>query len=106
MANRCRLCGKALKNEEMQFGDDCKKRFDEALSIIETTPEEVGTLFLTGDANIQRWLSKMTIALIRSIKASGRMSAGCRQDAVRFLEAAREEAKYVTEQAVQLLAVA
>lgn len=96
MANKCRLCGKALKSESEQFGDDCQARFSNALSILETTPEEIGKLFLTGDATVQRWLSAMTTALIRSIRFK-EGAARNRRDAKVFLEAARREAANVTD---------
>lgn len=105
MASKCRLCGKALKTEDRQFGDDCQRAFNDALSIIETTPEEVGRLFLTGDATVQRWLRTMTAALIRSIKAKrGQVAASERRSARHFLEAARREAENVTETSIALLA--
>lgn len=102
-SNKCRICGKTLANQDAQFGDDCKKRFDDALQIIDTTPEEVGRLFLTGDKTVQKWLTSMTTALIRSIRfKEGR--ARNRRDAKMFLAAARRAAENVTDASIALLA--
>lgn len=100
---RCRLCGKPLQNDDAQFGDDCQKRFNNALSILETTPEEVGRLFLTGDATVQKWLRSMTTALVRSIRFK-EGAARNRRDAKVFLEAARREAANVTDVSIALVA--
>lgn len=103
--NTCRICGKTLADQDAQFGDDCQKRFNDALQIIDTTPEEVGQLFLTGDATVQRWLTVMTTALIRSIRYSS-AAPRCRREAKMFIEAARRAAGTVTETSVAMLAAA
>ncbi len=90
--NRCRICGKRLIDLDAKFGDECQKRFEEALAGIETTPREIDELFLTGDPTVQRFLTKMTSALIRAIKTTGATSAGHRHWAKEFLLAARKEA--------------
>ena len=68
--NRCRICGQKLKDEDAKFGPDCQQRYDEALLTIETTEKEVGALFMTGDATVQKWLSKMSSAVVIALKPS------------------------------------
>lgn len=91
--NRCRICGKRITDADAKFGDDCQKRFDEALAGIETTPTEVGQLFLTGEPTVQRFLTKMTSALISAIKTTGPTAAGHRYWAKEFLNYARRNAE-------------
>jgi hypothetical protein len=90
--NRCRICGKRITDPAAKFGDDCQRRFDEALAGIETTPTEVGELFLMGDSTVQRFLTKMTSALISAIKSTGPTAAGHRKWAKEFLNYARRNA--------------
>lgn len=95
--NRCILCGQEIKDETARFGPDCQKRYDDALEMVGTSEKEIGALFLLNDPVVSGWLGKVSIALIRGLKSSGKKRFTCYRDAGRFIEQARDAAGYITE---------
>lgn len=87
--NTCRLCGKPLKDENATLGPDCQVRFNDALSILETTPEEITELALNGSATVQKWLRSIATALIKALRTSGASRMRNIRDARLFVDAAR-----------------
>jgi predicted nucleic acid-binding Zn ribbon protein len=69
--NHCAICGKPILNDDERFGPDCAARYREALDIVETSEQEVGALFLTGNQMIQAWLKRLSTSVIHSLRNRG-----------------------------------
>jgi hypothetical protein len=98
--NHCELCGKAIKNNDARFGDDCQKRYVNALRLIETTEKEMADLFSSLNRSVIYWRDKLSQALIVALKRKGMARARAYRDAREFLHQARATAYQPTNQLI------
>jgi hypothetical protein len=90
--NHCHLCGKPINDDDERFGADCRKRYQQALLIIETTEAEIGSLFLLNNKWVNWWLTKVPGALITYLKCGGRKGMRALESAKSCIRQARNAA--------------